>query len=167
MFSQAFSDQIPPKTCLESHIGVSQYQPQQTRLNHRRVLTDVSWSCSYFKMLAGWEVKVDSIGSQASPVVSAHTVLWFGQSHCHFTGISCHLRSVEVSHRSAPACKCWESVGIGEHWWRQRRASTPCFYPQFGNYGMQTYLQRKCKNVADKFVMPIHNNGSIFYDSIL
>lgn len=36
----------------------------------------------------------------------AHTVLWFGPSHCHFTGISCHLRSVKVSHRSTPACKC-------------------------------------------------------------
>lgn len=37
---------------------------------------------------------------------SAHTVLWFGPSHCHFTGISCHLHSVKVSHRSTPACKC-------------------------------------------------------------
>lgn len=45
---------------------------------------------------------------------SAHTVLWFGSSHCHFTGISCHLCSVKVSHRSTPACKCLGLPG-GEH----------------------------------------------------
>lgn len=42
---------------------------------------------------------------------SAHTVVWFGLSRCHFAGISCHLRSVKVSHRSTPACKCLDLPG--------------------------------------------------------
>lgn len=32
-------------------------------------------------------------------------VLWFAFGHCHFGGISCHLRSIEFSHRFGLACK--------------------------------------------------------------
>lgn len=32
-------------------------------------------------------------------------VLWFAFGHCHFRGISCHLRSIEFSHRFVLACK--------------------------------------------------------------
>lgn len=40
-------------------------------------------------------------------------VLWFEFGHCHFRGISCHLCSIEFSHRFVLACKYWRLAERG------------------------------------------------------
>jgi hypothetical protein len=48
-----------------------------------------------------------------SSVLGYFHVLWFAFGHCHFRGISCHLRSIEFSHRFVLACKYSEPAEKG------------------------------------------------------
>lgn len=87
-------------------------------LNHPRALTDVSWSCSGFKTLAGCVVKVEPISSPASTVASTLAVLRFCTESLSFSWNFLPSALRGDSHRSAPAC--WAREEKGENWWREK-----------------------------------------------
>lgn len=119
MFLQRFSGPNATQNLFGKARRTKSLPTTVSSLNHTRVLTDVSWSCSDFKTLAGWDVKVESVSSPTSPGPSTLTALWLGQSHCHFTGISCHLCSTEflTDLHLLVNVEWWRK--IGEHWWRK------------------------------------------------
>lgn len=55
-----------------------------------------------------------------SSMLGCFHVLWFAFGHCHFGGISCHLHSIEFSHR-------FGLVNI-EIWQRENRCLLGAFF---------------------------------------